>query len=124
MTNGVMVPREQGADRFEHLALFQRIDVTAFDKQGFDAEKKSDVLNAKPRIRCPHCKWQPEKTSRWFCAPMGAPEFFKGGCGTRWNTFDTSGKCPGCNYVWKHTSCLACEKTALHEDWYEKKEKE
>jgi hypothetical protein len=101
---------------------FRRGGPVAFDKQGFDPEKKHDVLNAKPRIRCPHCKWQPEKTSRWFCAPMGAPEFFKGGCGTNWNTFDTQGTCPGCNYRWKHTSCLACEKTALHEDWYEKKE--
>lgn len=100
-------------------SLYRRVDVTAFDRQGFDPEKKSDVLNSKPRIRCPHCKWQPERSSRWGCLPMGAPENFRGGCGASWNTFDTKGVCPGCTYKWRHTSCLACEKTSLHEDWYD-----
>ena len=104
-------------------ALYRRIAVTAFDRQGFDPEKRSEVLNAKPRIRCPHCMWQPPRSSRWFCYPMGAPENFDLGCGTQWNTFDTAGQCPGCKHQWRHTSCLQCEKTALHEAWYEKDKK-
>ena len=46
---------------------------------------------ASGRIRCPHCRWQPERGSRWLCYPAGAPEFFFGGCGASWNTFDTRG---------------------------------
>jgi hypothetical protein len=100
-------------------SLYRRVDVTAFDRQGFDPERKHDVLNAKPRIRCPHCQWQPTRSAHWGCYTMGAPEYFMGGCGTSWHTFDTRGKCPGCSYQWIHTSCLACEKTSLHEAWYE-----
>ena len=100
-------------------SLFRRVDVTAFDAQGFDPEKRSHVLTAKPRIRCPHCQWQPQRSSRWFCYPMGAPEHFDNGCGTQWNTFETQGQCPTCKHQWRHTSCLVCEKTALHDAWYE-----
>jgi hypothetical protein len=73
-------------------------------------------------IRCPKCKWQPTKRSHWMCSSSsGAPEFFSGGCGTVWNTFDTRGKCPGCNYRWKHTICLSCYGWSKHEDWYVKR---
>jgi hypothetical protein len=69
-------------------------------------------------IRCPHCGWQPERSSRWYCLPCDHPEYFTAGCGTAWNTFDTKGLCPGCAYQWKHTSCLACTRWSRHEDWY------
>lgn len=72
------------------------------------------------RIRCPQCKWQPKKTSRWYCSSAGAPEFFFGGCGAVWNTFDTRGKCPGCAHQWRWTTCLSCHANSLHEDWYVK----
>lgn len=71
------------------------------------------------RIRCPHCKWRPTARSRWFCADADAPEFFYNSCGAMWNTFQTRGKCPGCNHQWKWTSCLRCARWARHEDWYE-----
>jgi rubrerythrin len=60
------------------------------------------------RIRCPHCAWQPERHSLWRCQ-----------CGHMWNTFDTRGVCPACQYVWRNTQCLRCQAWALHEDWYE-----
>lgn len=100
-------------------SLYRRVDITAFDPQGFDPERRNEVANAKPRIRCPHCKWQPQKSSRWGCMSMGAPENFRRGCGTSWNTFETHGLCPGCKHQWRYTSCLACERTSPHEDWYE-----
>lgn len=73
------------------------------------------------KIRCPLCNWQPAKSSRWFCADCDAPEFFYGGCGTFWNTFETRGKCPTCAHQWRWTSCLRCTGWSLHEDWYKKK---
>jgi len=72
------------------------------------------------RIRCPLCKWSPEKTSRWICADADAPEFFYKSCGTSWNTFETRGKCPTCAHQWIWTSCLRCFEWSKHEDWYEK----
>lgn len=103
-------------------SLFRRIDVTGFDPKGFDPEKRHDVLSKRPRIRCPHCRWEPTKSSRWGCFEMGAPENFGPGCGASWNTFDSRGLCPGCKHQWRHTSCLACDRTSRHEDWYEERE--
>jgi hypothetical protein len=71
------------------------------------------------RIRCPACGWQPGAASRWFCTPTGAPEHFPNGCGTAWNTFDTRGRCPGCDHVWRWTACPSCGAWALHDAWYE-----
>lgn len=79
------------------------------------ALKEKDAFS---RIRCPLCKWQPTKASRWWCADCGFPEFYFGGCNTFWNTFETGGKCPGCDHVWRWTSCLQCEGWSLHADWY------
>ena len=74
---------------------------------------------ARKRIRCPSCRWQPPASARWYCVASGPPENFSSGCGTRWNTFDTAGKCPGCSHQWKWTACLMCGGWALHLDWYE-----
>ncbi|MBS0241493.1 MAG: hypothetical protein JSS20_04900 [Proteobacteria bacterium] len=90
------------------------------DRSGFDVERELGLKPRKPRIRCPHCSWQPKRSSTWTCLPIGAPEFFTAACGHSWNTFDTRGRCPGCGHQWLFTSCLACGKWALHEDWYEK----
>lgn len=73
------------------------------------------------KIRCPHCRWQPRGESRWWCGDCAYPEFFFGGCGTGWNTFQTGGRCPGCRHQWKWTLCLRCHEWARHEDWYESK---
>lgn len=70
------------------------------------------------RIRCPLCKWRPKPTHRWFCAPCDQPEFFLAGCGTRWNTFATRGRCPGCGHQWRWTACLNCAGWSLHQEWY------
>ena len=70
-------------------------------------------------IRCPLCKWQPSKASRWFCDGTRSPEVPFKGCGTGWNTFETRGRCPGCSHQWIWTSCLRCSGWSLHEDWYE-----
>ncbi len=70
------------------------------------------------RIRCPLCQWQPQKSSRWCCADAPFPENFYGGCDTHWNTFETRGKCPGCQHQWRYTTCLSCHQNSLHEKWY------
>jgi hypothetical protein len=80
-------------------------------------EKEKNDFN---RIRCPHCKWQPKASSLWFCSDCDFPEYFYKSCGTAWNTFNTHGKCPGCQHQWRWTSCLSCSQWSLHEDWYEK----
>src|SRR6478735_882190 len=72
-------------------------------------------------IRCPLCRWRPSKSSRWFCGDLEYPENFHRGCGTRWNTFETRGVCPGCSHQWKWTVCLSCHRASPHEDWYEDK---
>src|SRR5215813_8152924 len=74
--------------------------------------------NAFSGIRCPHCRWQPRPSDRWYCADCGPPEYFFNGCGMEWNTFDTQGRCPGCQHQWQWTACLACWGWSLHEDWY------
>lgn len=73
-------------------------------------------------IRCPHCRWQPKVSSRWFCSDCDFPEFYYNGCETAWNTFETRGKCPGCQHIWRWTSCLACSQWSLHEDWYQQEQ--
>jgi len=72
------------------------------------------------RIRCPVCRWRPRASDLWECGDCGHPEYFYGGCGTQWNTFDTRGLCPGCGHRWRWTFCLSCWEWSLHEDWYEK----
>jgi hypothetical protein len=91
----------------------------SLDAKGFKPDGKREVAAGRARIRCPVCTWEPSRRSRWYCAPVGAPEFFFGGCGTAWNTFDTRGRCPGCGYQWRHTACLRCGAYSLHETWYE-----
>ena len=59
-------------------------------------------------IRCPRCKWRPRKHDRWQCT-----------CLHRWNTFDTRGVCPSCQFRWLETQCLSCLVMSAHEDWYE-----
>lgn len=101
------------------------IQPLAFDRQDFklDQKARSKRKEAPAKIRCPICRWNPTKAARWYCLPMGAPEHFTGGCGKRWHTFDTRGLCPSCRYQWKHTTCLRCGGTSLHEEWYEQEKK-
>lgn len=61
------------------------------------------------KIRCPKCRWRPEKRSRWSCL-----------CGHSWNTFDTHGVCPSCAIVWRETACPSCHQWSPHEDWYDR----
>lgn len=70
-------------------------------------------------IRCPLCAWRPLVSSRWMCDCRGTPEPPFSSCGTRWNTFETAGCCPGCSHRWRWTSCLRCYQPSPHEDWYE-----
>lgn len=82
------------------------------------AQKAERARHGLPKIRCPKCRWEPSRDSRWFCASAGPPENFDGGCMTEWNTFDTRGECPGCHHQWKFTSCLSCAAWSAHDDWY------
>ena len=58
-------------------------------------------------IRCPRCRWRPHRLDRWGCR-----------CGHSWNTFETRGRCPKCEYQWRNTQCLRCKEFSPHEDWY------
>jgi len=93
-------------------------------KRGDRPAEIVDVLNrmketaSRHRIRCPTCGWQPGAASRWICTPTDAPEYYPHGCGNAWNTFETRGRCPGCDHAWRWTACLVCGMWARHEDWY------
>lgn len=113
------------AQKIKILPVIFRLIITAFQKTSATGEilkapERDEEKIDFQRIRCPHCKWQPNKSSRWFCADCDAPEYFYGGCGTCWNTFETRGVCPTCAHRWRWTSCLRCAAWAKHDDWYEK----
>jgi hypothetical protein len=73
-----------------------------------ESEKSgASVGNRERRIRCPKCKWQPQRSSRWICK-----------CRHVWNTFDTHGVCPACSYAWRDTKCPHCKQWSPHADWY------
>lgn len=80
-------------------------------------KSKDDEAGAR-RVRCPLCFWEPGPSSRWTCVDHEHPEYFRGGCGTTWNTFETGGRCPGCDHSWQWTACLQCSGWSLHENWY------
>jgi hypothetical protein len=80
--------------------------------------KSLDQTPGPRHVRCPHCAWEPAEWSRWTCVDTEHPEFFRGGCGMVWHTFQTAGCCPGCDHHWIWTACLQCANWSLHEDWY------
>jgi hypothetical protein len=63
-----------------------------------------------PDIRCPRCEWTPRTKNLWCCK-----------CGHHWNTFDTRGLCPVCEYQWEITGCLLCGVASPHQEWYVEK---
>lgn len=81
-------------------------------------EIRDDARPGEPRIRCPLCKWEPRRSSVWTCWECPVPEGLARGCGTSWHTFDTGGRCPGCQHQWRWTICLACGCWSPHADWY------
>ena len=83
-------------------------------------EVAPDEEDAFSRIRCPLCAWRPSPNDRWSCVwTEGSPEPRFPSCGAIWNTFETSGRCPGCLHQWRWTSCLRCAGWSPHDDWYE-----
>jgi hypothetical protein len=59
-----------------------------------------------PRIRCPHCGWEPRREDQWICACH------------EWNTFETGGVCPMCQRQWVDTQCPRCDAWSKHLEWY------
>jgi len=92
-----------------HLIWFAVPFVLGFVKGNFQVDTRQDDKDYS-RIRCPQCRWQPDKHSRWTCNP---------GCGHSWNTFETRGLCPDCGKKWFQTACLHCSAWSPHEEWYE-----
>jgi hypothetical protein len=84
-----------------------------------EAAKNEEQKTAARRVRCPLCRWQPSAYDLWYCSDAGHPEYFFGGCGALWNTFETRGRCPGCNHLWRWTMCLRCAAWSPHEEWYD-----
>lgn len=70
-------------------------------------EDEAGLRGGRPRIRCPHCSWEPRREDRWSCE-----------CGWIWHTFDTFGTCPACERRWHETQCLACHDWSPHPEWY------
>ena len=123
MTAAESFKRDRGLMRAEAPpSLFRARAPRLLDRGDFELDRKLDLKPRRAKIRCPHCQWQPGRRASWTCSPAGAPEYFKGGCGTSWNTFDTKGICPGCQHRWRNTQCLSCGRWARHEDWYERGE--
>ena len=100
-------------------SLFQKSSSLNRLPENAEKSKEKSADDKFNRIRCPLCRWRPRAYSRWYCADAFVPPFFHLGCGTAWNTFDTRGRCPGCNYQWRFTDCLRCGGRSPHEDWYE-----
>lgn len=94
--------------------LFRKISPKESTESRAELKEETDFT----RIRCPLCKWQPNKQSLWCCADCGYPEFYFSGCHTFWNTFETGGVCPRCRHQWRWTSCLECYGWSLHANWY------
>ena len=94
-------------------------DDGALKPGGAAAPLSTRARSGSPRIRCPHCAWVPERASRWLCGPVAWPEFYAGGCGRAFNTFETEGVCPGCAHAWQWTACLACSLWARRSAWFD-----
>ena len=64
-------------------------------------------------VRCPKCNWEPGNSDIWVCDE----------CPTKWNTFETHGKCPGCGKPFIDTQCKrshgGCGQMSLNADWYQ-----
>jgi hypothetical protein len=105
--------------------LYQSVLIYSLFQKSRDADNIADrlaILDEEKtefsRIRCPLCRWQPQRSDLWYCGDRGHPEYFFEGCGTMWNTFTTRGLCPGCRHQWRYTTCLRCKGWSLHEHWY------
>jgi hypothetical protein len=68
-------------------------------------------LQKTPKIRCPHCHWQPDGKPYWQCEI----------CFTVFDTFQTRAHCPNrlCGNSWQDTQCILCGVLSPHEKWYE-----
>jgi hypothetical protein len=71
---------------------------------------KGDENESEAKYRCPQCGWEPDAEAEWYCDK----------CGHYWNTFETHGRCPKCNYQWTKTACDNCGELSDHEAWYVK----
>jgi len=64
-------------------------------------------------VSCPKCGWEPDEKDIWVCDE----------CKTRWNTFQTRGKCPGCGKVFIDTQCSkqkgGCGELSLNAEWFQ-----
>ena len=64
-------------------------------------------------VSCPRCGWEPQESDIWVCDV----------CRTKWNTFETNAKCPGCGKVFVDTQCPrskgGCGQMSLNVEWYE-----
>jgi Zn-dependent protease len=78
---------------------------------GFQQAQALTRLDAAPRHSeaiCPSCGAHPIAGSFWTCSR----------CRTRFDTFATGGRCPGCDGRFEMTTCPECLKASPFVDWY------
>ena len=84
--------------------LFKRTPESVWFREVID---RPGQRSGRPRIRCPKCAWEPERSDLWMCFCLHA-----------WHTFDTGGVCPSCDQQHAETQCLQCHDWSPHDDWY------
>jgi hypothetical protein len=70
------------------------------------------IAMEKITVCCNNCGWEPISKKLWQCT-----------CGTKWDAFETLGKCPCCNKEWEYVQCVedagGCNSAAPLEHWYQ-----
>lgn len=78
--------------------------------QGFRQGNILARLAAAPRhqgLACPSCGAAPLRGEFWTC----------GQCGTRFDLFETAGRCPSCGAQFSTASCPECQRQSPMSDW-------
>ena len=79
-----MAPQQEYLLQLLRIALVYRLFQDRLKPGGTTKNAKArDKPEEFSRIRCPHRKWRPNTSSRWYCGDCDYPEYFFNGCGTK-----------------------------------------
>jgi Zn-dependent protease len=80
---------------------------------GFQQARAVLMLLDLPRhddCTCPHCQINPPRGAFWVCSEH---------CQTRFDLFDTRGRCPGCGAWYLRPDCPHCGRVSHIDRWYD-----